>query len=91
MAVILTQPPVEIGYFHWRFCYTNRQWKYPNRQWKFVSTGGSQAGPTSFFYWRAITETARDNLWVSQAMSSFLLVKNTENRKKNCFTKEALI
>jgi hypothetical protein len=33
-TVILTQPPVEIGYFHWRFCYTNRQWKYP------ISTGG---------------------------------------------------
>jgi hypothetical protein len=30
--------------------------------------------PTSFFYWRAITETASDNLWVPQAMSSFLLV-----------------
>jgi hypothetical protein len=27
LAVILTQPPVEIRYFHWRFCYTNRQWK----------------------------------------------------------------
>jgi hypothetical protein len=25
---------VEIGYFHWRFCYTNRQWKHP------ISTGG---------------------------------------------------
>jgi hypothetical protein len=24
---------VEIG-FHWRFCYTNRQWKHP------ISTGG---------------------------------------------------
>jgi hypothetical protein len=45
----LTQPPVEIGYFHWRFCYTNRQWKldfhwrfcYTNRQWKYpISTGG---------------------------------------------------
>jgi hypothetical protein len=22
----LEKPPVEIG-FHWRFCYTNRQWK----------------------------------------------------------------
>jgi hypothetical protein len=49
LAVLLTQPPVEIGYFHWRFCYTNRQWKldfhwrlfYTNRQWKYlISTGG---------------------------------------------------
>jgi hypothetical protein len=32
-AVLLHQPPVEIG-FHWRFCYTNRQWKYP------ISTDG---------------------------------------------------
>jgi hypothetical protein len=67
LAVVLHQPPVEIG-FHWRFCYTNRQWKHP------ISTGGSQAGPTSFFYWRAITETTSDNLWVPQAMSSFLLL-----------------
>jgi hypothetical protein len=52
---------------HWGLCYYNRQWKW-------VSTGGSKAGPTSFFYWRAITETAIDNLWVPQAMSSFLLV-----------------
>jgi hypothetical protein len=27
LAVILTQPPVEIGCFHWRLCNTNRQWK----------------------------------------------------------------
>jgi hypothetical protein len=27
-----------------------------------------------FFYWRVITETASDNLWVPQALSSFLLV-----------------
>jgi hypothetical protein len=33
LAVLLHQPPVET-YFHWRFCYTNRQWKYP------ISTGG---------------------------------------------------
>jgi hypothetical protein len=73
---------VEIG-FHWRLCYTNRQWKHP------ISTGGCvkitasgngfplavpKPGPPRFFYWRAITETASDNLWVPQAMSSFLLV-----------------
>jgi hypothetical protein len=33
-----------------------------------------KTGPPRFFYWRAITETASDNLWVPQAMSSFLLV-----------------
>jgi hypothetical protein len=33
LAVILTQPPVEIGCFHWRLCNTNRQWKL-------ISTGG---------------------------------------------------
>jgi hypothetical protein len=74
---------VEID-FHWRFCYTNRQWKYP------ISTGGCvtitasgnmfplavpKPGPPSFFYWRAVTETASDNLWVPQALSSFLLVR----------------
>jgi hypothetical protein len=74
---------VKIG-FHWRFCYTNRQWKYP------ISTGGCvkitasengfplavpKSGPPCFFYWRVITETASDNLWVPQALSSFLLVK----------------
>jgi hypothetical protein len=73
---------VESG-FHWRFCSTNRQWKHP------ISTGGCvkitasgnrfplavpKPGPPHFFYWRAITETASDNLWVPQAMSSFLLV-----------------
>jgi hypothetical protein len=26
------------------------------------------------FYWRAVTETASDNLWVPQALSSILLV-----------------
>jgi hypothetical protein len=31
-----------------------------------------------FFYWRAITETASDNLWVPQAMSSFLLVLESD-------------
>jgi hypothetical protein len=25
---------VKIGYFHWRLCYTNRQWKHP------IFTGG---------------------------------------------------
>jgi hypothetical protein len=29
--------------------------------YKYLSTGGSQAGPTWFFYWRAVTETASDN------------------------------
>jgi hypothetical protein len=29
---------------------------------------------TWFFYWRAVTETASDNLWVPQAFNSFLLV-----------------
>jgi hypothetical protein len=82
LAVLLHQLPVEIG-FHWRLCYTNRQWKHP------ISTGGCvkitasgnefplavpKPGPPRFFYWRAITETASDNLWVPQAMSSFLLV-----------------
>jgi hypothetical protein len=33
LAVVLTQPPVEIGCFHWRLCNTNRQWKL-------VFTGG---------------------------------------------------
>jgi hypothetical protein len=85
LAVVLQQPPVET-YFHWRFCYTNRQRKHP------ISTGGcvkitvsgnrfplavSKPGPPCFFYWRAITETASDNLWVPQAMSSFLLVNHT--------------
>jgi hypothetical protein len=31
-------------------------------------------GPPGFFYWRAVTETDSDNLWVPQALSSFLLV-----------------
>jgi hypothetical protein len=31
-------------------------------------------GPPGFFYWRAVTETVSDNLWVPQALSSFLLV-----------------
>jgi hypothetical protein len=63
--------------------YTNRQWKY------LISTGGcvkitasgnrfplavSKPGPPGFFYWRAVTETASDNLLVPQALSSFLLV-----------------
>jgi hypothetical protein len=69
LGFLLNQPPVEISYFHWRLCYDNRQWKY-------VSTGGSQARPTYFFYWRAVTETASDNLWVPQALSSFLLVSS---------------
>jgi hypothetical protein len=30
--------------------------------------------PPRFFYWRKITETVSDNLWVSQVLSSFLLV-----------------
>jgi hypothetical protein len=30
----LEKPPVEISYFHWQLCYTNRQWKL-------VSTCGS--------------------------------------------------
>jgi hypothetical protein len=36
-------------------------------------------GPPRSFYWRAITETASDNLWVPQAMSSFLLVTCTSS------------
>jgi hypothetical protein len=31
-------------------------------------------GPSGFFYWRAVTETASGNLWVPQALSSFLVV-----------------
>jgi hypothetical protein len=27
----------------------------------------SKPGPLGFFYWRAVTETASDNLWVPQA------------------------
>jgi hypothetical protein len=82
LGVVLHQPQVEIG-FHWRLCCTNRQWKH------LISTGGCvkitasenefplavpKPDPPRFFYWRAITETASDNLWVPQAMSSFLLV-----------------
>jgi hypothetical protein len=70
LAVRLHQPPVEI----WRLCYDNRQWKY-------VSTGGSQAGPIWFFYCRAVTETASDNLWVPQTLSSFLLVVGRSPKK----------
>jgi hypothetical protein len=69
--------------FHWRLFYTNRQWKYP------ITTGGCvkrtasgnrfplavpKPGPPGFFYWRAVTETASDNLLVPQALSSFLVV-----------------
>jgi hypothetical protein len=69
LAVLLHQPPVEISYH--------------------ISTGGCvkrtasenrfplavpKPGPPSFFYWRAVTETASDNLWVPQSLSSFLLV-----------------
>jgi hypothetical protein len=75
--------------FHWRFCYTNR---HP------ISTGGCvkitasgnrfplvvpKPGPPRFFYWRAITETASDNLWVPQALSSFLLMNSTPKQHKD--------
>jgi hypothetical protein len=68
---------------HWRLVLHNRQWNNP------ISTGGCvkmtasgnwfplavfKAGPTCFFHWRLITETASEKLNVPQALSSFLLV-----------------
>jgi hypothetical protein len=42
-----------------------------------------------FFYWRAITETASDNLWVPQAMSSFLLVGGRAKHQQRSQTERA--
>jgi hypothetical protein len=87
LAVLLHQPPVEIG-FHWRLCYINRQWKHPiftGSCVKITASGNGfplavlKPGPPRFFYWRVITKTASDNLWVPQAMSSFLLVEAAGN------------
>jgi hypothetical protein len=64
LAVVLHQPPVEISYLHWRLCppvEIGLHWRFPSRA-------------HLVFYWRAVTETASDNLWVPQALSSFLLV-----------------
>jgi hypothetical protein len=69
MAVGVTEPPVEIRFslavlLHQPPVEIGFHWRFP-----------SQAHLV--FYWRAVTETASDNLWVPQALSSFLLVNHT--------------
>jgi hypothetical protein len=66
LAVGVTEPPVEIRF---SLAVVLREppveigfhWRFPSRAHQ-------------VFYWRAVTETASDNLWVPQALSSFLLV-----------------
>jgi hypothetical protein len=38
---------VEIGYFHWQFCYTNRQWKL-DFHWRLFYTNRQ----ISYFHWQ---------------------------------------
>jgi hypothetical protein len=67
LAVVLHQPPVET-----RFSLAFRLHQPPVEisyfHWRFPSRAHL------VFYWRAVTETASDILWVLQALSSSLLV-----------------
>jgi hypothetical protein len=79
----------------------NRQWKHP------ISTGGCvkitasgnrfplavfKAGPTCFFHWRLITETASEKFNVPQALNLFVLVqyKPVTRIKQKCHKTKTL-
>lgn len=47
-----------------------------------------KSGQLVFFHWRAVTETVSDNLWVSWALSSFLLVTPSEDSTKFIINKK---
>jgi hypothetical protein len=72
-------------HFHWRLNKENRQWKciYTGGCVKITASGNGfplavfKAGPTCFFHWRLITETASEKFNVPQALNLFVLVLNS--------------
>jgi hypothetical protein len=81
LAVVLHQPPVEISGGCVKITASGN--RFP--------LAVPKPGPPGFFYWRAVTETASDNLWVPQALSSFLLVKGRKCKMYKTYTKQKAI